>query len=202
MLFVEGTLPKTSVTELVRKFGVSVAEATRTVERMKYTKVYLNAVYQVNVTRGTTPFGHDLGPVVWLSIKRRDKEPIHDWRELQEIKNALVGPENEGFEVYPAESRLVDTANQYHLWVFADPKARLPVGFTTRELATSAEAEAVGAKQREFIDPGVYTPPKTFDEWFDQHGRELARKECNHVGVQYLMQVAYAAGAAFKQESP
>jgi len=29
----------------------------------------------------------------------------------------IVGEEHEAFEVYPAESRLVDTANQYHLWV-------------------------------------------------------------------------------------
>ena len=28
------------------------------------------------------------------------------------IKNLIVGPEHEGFEIYPAESRLVDTANQ------------------------------------------------------------------------------------------
>src|SRR6516164_7566855 len=51
-----------------------------------------------------------------LSICRIDRKPIHDWRELQEIKNALVGPEHEAVELYPAESRLVDTANQFHLW--------------------------------------------------------------------------------------
>jgi hypothetical protein len=37
---------------------------------------------------------------------------VHDWRDLQRIKNQLVGPECEAVELYPAESRKVDTANQ------------------------------------------------------------------------------------------
>jgi len=86
--------------------------------------VWMNDLYQVVV--------RDLGDWVHLSIKRIDKEPIHDWRELQEIKNLLVGPENEALELYPAESRRVDTANQYHLWVIKDPASRLPVGFNAR----------------------------------------------------------------------
>ena len=60
-----------------------------------------------------THFGEENGDMFWLSIKRRDRAPVHDWRELQQIKNMIVGDEHEGFEVYPAESRLVDTANQY-----------------------------------------------------------------------------------------
>jgi hypothetical protein len=35
----------------------------------------------------------DFGALWWLSIKRRDKLPIHDWRELERIKNEVVGPE-------------------------------------------------------------------------------------------------------------
>lgn len=57
---------------------------------------------------------------------------MHDWRDLQAIKNELVGPEHEAIELYPAESRLVDTANQYHLWVLKDPSQRIPVGWTQR----------------------------------------------------------------------
>ena len=75
---------------------------------------------------------------------------MHDWRELQAVKNLIVGPEHEGFEVYPAESRLVDTANQYHLWVFLDPKVRLPVGFREREVMRADQAAAIGATQRDF----------------------------------------------------
>ena len=95
------------------------------------------------------PFGTHLGDVAWLSIKRRDREVIRDWRELQAIKNAIVGPEHEGFELSPAESRLVDTANQFHLFVFMDTKVRMPVGFGEREVTGADAAAAVGATQRE-----------------------------------------------------
>ena len=106
--------------------------------------------YQVNAQTLEAPFGEFVGDVVWLSIKRRDKAPVHDWRDLQVIKNLNVGPEHEGFEIYPAESRLVDTANQYHVFVFLDPKVRLPVGFRTREVTGAEQAAAVGARQRAF----------------------------------------------------
>jgi hypothetical protein len=35
-------------------------------------------------------------------------------------------------ELFPAESRLVDTANQYHLWVMADAEYRFPFGYQRR----------------------------------------------------------------------
>lgn len=66
------------------------------------------------------------------------------------MKNLIVGPEHEGFEVYPAEFRLVDTASQYHLWVFIDPKVRLPVGFREPEVMGADQAAAIGATQRDF----------------------------------------------------
>ena len=64
----------------------------------------------------------------------------------------IVGEEHEGFEVYPAESRLVDTANQYHLWVFVDATVRLPVGYQSRDVLGANEAAAFGASQRGFHD--------------------------------------------------
>ena len=73
-----------------------------------------------------------LGKCAHLSIRRDDREPVSDWRDKQAIKNQLVGPECEGLELYPAESRLVDTANQYHLWVVCDPTSRIPFGWTER----------------------------------------------------------------------
>ena len=84
----------------------------------------------------------------WLSIKRNDKEIIRDWRELQEIKNILIGAENEAVELFPAESRKVDTANQYHLFVLKDKNLRFPFGYYRREILNSQEALKVGAKQR------------------------------------------------------
>lgn len=62
--------------------------------------------------------------VVHLSIKRKDDLRVRSWVDLQMIKNSLVGPECEGVEIFPAESRKVDYANQYHLWILLDPDKR------------------------------------------------------------------------------
>jgi hypothetical protein len=37
---------------------------------------------------------------------------------LQWIKNDVLGENVEAFEIFPAEGRLVDTVNAYHLWGF------------------------------------------------------------------------------------
>ena len=129
------------------KGGVSKPEAKRIVEQMKAERVVLSDTYQVNITEIITP----LGPMTWLSIKRRDKEAFHDWRELQNIKNAVVCSEREGCELYPAESRLVDTANQYHLWVLPEGM-RFPFGYTEREVISESKN---GAIQRPFEKPNA-----------------------------------------------
>ena len=99
-------------------------------------EIWINSLYQVNLRR-ITDNDPAVPPIVHLSIKRRDKQPCHDWRDLQAIKNQLVGPECEAVEIYPAESRLVDTANQYHLWVISDPTYRFPFGWNTGRVVTS-----------------------------------------------------------------
>lgn len=103
-------------------------------------EIYLNDTYQVaKRSLGTG----EMGPLFHLSIKRIDRSPIHDWREMQLIKNAITHQEAEGIEIYPAESRLVDTSNQYHMFVFTE--YRLPFGFEERRVS---EAELNNSKQR------------------------------------------------------
>jgi hypothetical protein len=106
-------------------------------------EVFTNSRYQV-IKRFVGAGG--FGPLWHLSVKRLDKEAVHDWRDLQRIKNELVSPEAEGIELYPAESRLVDGSNQYHLWVFES--FRFPFGFDERLVS---EASLDGrSKQRPF----------------------------------------------------
>lgn len=120
-------------------------------------QVYANSEYTVlyrdekRVDKHKLVDEHWKGTIRYLSIKRNDKEPIHDWRDLQEIKNQICGEESEAIEIYPAESRLVDTANQYHLWVF--PKGeRIPVGYNTRSVIDEElTGENHTAKQRKRI---------------------------------------------------
>lgn len=111
-------------------------------------EVWMNRLYQVVVYAVPKLPGYEDWPeFVHLCIKRIDKEPIRDWRHLQRIKNELVGPECEGVELYPAESRLVDTANQFHLFVMTGAGNRFPFGFNERVVS---EGDAIGAKQRPF----------------------------------------------------
>lgn len=86
-------------------------------------------------------------PFIHLDIRRHDGGTITQWREMQQIKNELVGPEHEAVELFPAESRLVDTGNQYHLWVYADPVTRFPLGWPRRcVLAEPAATATVSVK--------------------------------------------------------
>lgn len=118
-----------------------------------YESVWLNDLYQVIVydAKKVGVQSPNFPEMYWLSIKRIDKQPIHDWRELQRIKNMIIGAKYEGLELYPAEDRLVDMANQYHMFVFKDETARVPFGFFDgRMIGTPVEAEKIGAKQRKF----------------------------------------------------
>jgi hypothetical protein len=117
------------IDQMVKEFGVSPHDAYQAIIRAREAEVWQNDIYEVAVYR--TPV------ITHLSIKRRDRKPVTDWRDKQEIKNQLVGPENEGLELYPAESRLVDTANQFHMWVLTDPDKVIPVGFNEGRVTTN-----------------------------------------------------------------
>ena len=57
------------------------------------------------------------GGWIWLSIKYTAKKATPSWRELQTIKNNIVGENRQAIEIYPSEDSIVDTLNHYHLWV-------------------------------------------------------------------------------------
>ena len=86
------------------------------------TTLWRNKFYTVE-KKLLTPEQGETG-AIWLSVKHNDRRAIRDWRHLQRIKNELAGVEREAIDIFPPESQLVDTANQYHLWV-------LPVGQST-----------------------------------------------------------------------
>lgn len=108
---------------------------------------FANDLYVVH-RREVAPKDANQPPMIYLSIRRQDRKAVHDWRHFQRIKNQLAGPEWEGVEIYPAESRLVDGANQYHLWCF---NFTLGFGFNTRLVGNQAQADmtAPGAVQRD-----------------------------------------------------
>jgi hypothetical protein len=124
-------------------WNMSEEEARAQYDRFMAQEVWRSDTYQVAVMQMPCPLGFEL---TQLSIKRNDREAFHDWRELQQIKNAIVGPEREAVELYPAESRLMDTANQYWLYVLPEGLS-WPFGF---ELRAVTEDEPGNSKQRPF----------------------------------------------------
>jgi hypothetical protein len=84
-----------------------------------------------------------------LSIRRQDRKACRDWRDFQAIKNQLCGPEREAIELYPAESRVVDTANQFHLWAMPEG-VKLQIGWQVRSVYGPNEMPVPGAVQRAF----------------------------------------------------
>jgi len=105
-----------------------------------------NDLYQVQVRECFSEKFNQ--PMVHLNIRRIDGAAVFDWRHRQWIKNQLVGEECEGFELYPAESRLNDTSNKYHLWVFKDPEYRIPVGMFWRDVVDHEVTAPAGLRQR------------------------------------------------------
>jgi hypothetical protein len=142
--------------EFIRRYGKDLPpdEVDKAYDKLMRDEVWINDEYQVNIDKKTN---HGLaGFTIWhLSIKRLDKEPIHDWRDLQQIKNMLVGKEYEAVELYPAKSRVHDSANQYHLWAFIKYEEgmttreapTIPVGWTNRFVG---DTTLYGSKQRPF----------------------------------------------------
>ena len=130
--------PKSEIQEIAKKLGRPYKEIKDAFAREDEAECWVNDIYQVQVTRDSVS--------VWISFRRHDRAPVTDWRHKQEMKNQLVGPECEGLELFPAESRLMDTANQFHLWCYIDPTYRVPLGFNGDRAVSNIEVG--GSKQR------------------------------------------------------
>lgn len=131
--------PEMSQEELAAAFDAAISESS---------EIWVNRLYQVHVVRW--PAAPPIMPaIVQLSIRRMDRQAARDWRHFQQIKNELVGPECEAIELYPAESRLVDTATQFHLWCVPDPLFRFPIGYHAGRVVSG---EHGGAVQRPLLE--------------------------------------------------
>lgn len=111
-------------------------------------EIWANDIYMVTVRRWSKDpvFGTRAG-VIQIGINSHDGTSRHDWRDFQGIKNQIAGEECEGFELYPAESRLLDPSNYYTLWCFPGLR-RIKVG--TNEGRRVLDADEALAPQRGF----------------------------------------------------
>jgi len=135
---------KRMIKEMTTGYGMTRKQAKAVIKETTPEVLFVNELYVVSVFKNEpNNFGGDVE--VWhLSIRRQDREAIHDWRHFQQIKNEICGTEHEGLELYPAESRVLDAANQYHLYVIMQDGAQVPVGYgsggrDTRDLGKSKQ---------------------------------------------------------------
>jgi hypothetical protein len=127
--------------KVVKSFpNITIEQAKMGLLKDIYAEIYVNDIYQVAVYRNEDADSlvhvpELKGRCTWLSIKRRDKRPVNNWQDMQTIKNRLVGVECDAIQMFPAESRMVNTANQYHLIVLPED-ANVPFGWGTRFVDT------------------------------------------------------------------
>lgn len=96
---------------------------------------FFNDKYEVRVLRGQSVFGTTLR----VDIKAKKKKPITRY-EVRQIKDSLIGPEAEGFEVYGASERGPTKPSTVTLWILADQN--VPVGSSTLQKGEVAQASA------------------------------------------------------------
>lgn len=117
--------------------------------------VWSNDVYQCSVYMIGDAAPED--SMFHLSLCRHDREAVHDWRHLQAIKNEVVGRDRYAVEIYPPEDRLVDTANQYHLWVFP-AGFELPFGFDDQFVSSDLQVMDFNARRENGEHKGRQRP--------------------------------------------
>lgn len=133
--------------------GGTKQEADEHYRGVKNVECWSNDEYIVHVNRDANHgFGDTIpGGMFELSIRRVDRGAERDWRKFQQIKNQLIGEENEAVELFPAESRLRDAANQFWLYGFNDPRVTFPFGMMGRVVNDGVEVGP--SKQRPLGEP-------------------------------------------------
>ena len=145
--------------------GGTRKDADKAYRDAKKQETWVNDLYVIQIDRnhrcgfGNGPDGKPV-KMTEIAIRRRDREPIRDWRHFQAIKNQLVGPNHEGCELYPSEKRLRDGANQYWLYVFNEPEIAMPFGMFGRAVD---DKTSVGPSKQRPLDSDKKKPRKKYD---------------------------------------
>lgn len=135
--------PQELVDLVMKQYRMDEPEARQwlAADHDRYT-FYVNDLYQVQVG----PTGTN-GDYLHINIRRRDGGMFKDWRHFQQIKNEVAGPEREAVEIYPAESRKVDTSNKWHLWVMP-VGVQVGLGWETQDISYDQINNVPGLRQR------------------------------------------------------
>ena len=108
---------------------------------LEYDECWVNNIYTVKVyypdNSAACQFPNN--KFTLLSFRNHaNSHHAHDWRDMQRIKNEICGYERTAVEIYPPMSNLVDTCNQFHLWVYPEDY-ELDFGYKASEVMPSTE---------------------------------------------------------------
>jgi hypothetical protein len=121
--------------DIARMMKLNDMTREQAIEALRADEFWWNDTFGATIKRfqSRSPFV----PTTQLNLWRNDDGTVRDWYDLQRIKNDVLGVDVEAFELYPAESRLVDTANSYHLWAFpAGYRIPLPIALGRGRMVT------------------------------------------------------------------
>ncbi len=103
----------------------TLQDAKAQFHKMKSEAWWANDLYQACVDVQENGWVH-------ISLKRNDRGTYISWQHKQWIKNDIVGEDKNAMEMFPAEDRVVNCANQYHLWVHKElAHIGFPIGYVT-----------------------------------------------------------------------
>jgi hypothetical protein len=93
--------------------------------------VYQNSRYWVNV-RFLHAKDSSIPAIMHITVCRRDRCQLVPFRDVMRMKRELFHPEIELVELFPAESRLADAANDYHYWGVWSTDYKFTIGYQNR----------------------------------------------------------------------
>lgn len=146
---------------------MTFGEAMKLVERDTKDRNVGNEIYSIAV-------GDDFAPWKHLSWKRHDKAAVRYWSHVLAMKDQIVGRDVEALELFPSEARLVDTANQFHLFACPPAEWQIPFG-----LGLDPDRSDLWT-----LNDSSFDPDDDPDEWFEADDAEVQVRrflaDCQH----------------------
>jgi hypothetical protein len=137
--------------------GASQGEAEDSWSVFRGSDMYESDEYVVQLIKGGVGnLSHALATYT-LVISRRDGQAVRDWRDIQEIKNRMVGRETEAVELYPSKARSFDFRDRTVLFCYVGssgaerPDAAPHLPFGARERVVSIQSVLPHCKQRSVV---------------------------------------------------
>jgi hypothetical protein len=96
----------------IKVFKPSKEDKERNLHFVTATKCYKSAdgIYLIFLIEGKI-YRH-------LKVTREDGKPIHNFMDIQEIKNLVFGTDCIAVEIYPKQRDFINGSNTYHLWTW------------------------------------------------------------------------------------